>query len=131
MTDDFKKKISLFCNVPPVCVFENRTLKSVYDVPLVLDKKGFADVICEKFGFSRKEFALSEWNELSRNFSCPKDTTTIALVGKYVGLRDAYLSVVESFTHVAAANHTRIDIKWVEVNDMAAETADNLPGRNY
>jgi len=123
LTDDLKSKISLFCNVPKACVFENMTLKSLYDVPLALEKQGLADIVCERFGFGKIKPDLDGWKELSHNLSCPAGTTTIALVGKYVGLHDAYLSVVESLTHAGAANHTKISIRWIEADDVTAENA--------
>ena len=126
LTDELKNKISLFCNVPKKCVFENKTLKILYDVPLALEEQGLADVVCERFGFGKIEPDLTEWKALSHNLSCPKDTTTIALVGKYVALHDAYLSVVESLTHAGALNHTKVKIKWVEADEVTPETAKDV-----
>ena len=123
LTEDLKNKIALFCNVPKNCVFENKTLKILYDVPLALEEQGLADVVCERFGFGKIEPDLSEWRSLSHNLSCPQDVTTIALVGKYVGLHDAYLSVVESLTHAGAFNKTKVKIRWVEADEVSKETS--------
>ncbi len=126
LTEDLKNKIALFCNVPKKCVFENKTLKVLYDVPLALEEQGLADVVCERFGFGTIRPDLREWKELSKNLSCPKSTTIIALVGKYVALHDAYLSVVESLTHAGAYNSTKISIKWVEADEVTDETAEEM-----
>ena len=107
-------------------MFENKTLKILYDVPLALEEQGLADVVCERFGFGKIVPDLAEWKALSHNLSCPKGTTTIALVGKYVALHDAYLSVVESLTHAGALNHTKVKIKWVEADEVTAETAEEI-----
>jgi len=123
LNEELKRKIALFCNVPKNCVFENKTLKVLYDVPLALEEQGLADIVCERFGFGKIIPDLVEWKALSYNLSCPKDMTTIALVGKYVALHDAYLSVVESLTHAGAFNHTKVKIKWVEADDVSPETA--------
>lgn len=128
LTEDLKNKIALFCNVPKKCVFENKTLKVLYDVPLALEEQGLADIVCERFGFGTIRPDLREWKELSKNLSCPKSTTTIALVGKYVALHDAYLSVVESLTHAGAFNSTKIKIKWVEADEVTDETAAEMFG---
>lgn len=123
LNEELKRKIALFCNVPKNCVFENKTLKVLYDVPLALEEQSCTDLVCERFGFGKIIPDLVEWKALSYNLSCPKDTTTIALVGKYVALHDAYLSVVESLTHAGAFNHTKVKVKWVEADDVSPETA--------
>jgi len=126
LTEDLKNKIALFCNVQKKCVFENKTLKVLYDVPLALEEQGLADVVCERFGFGKIVPDLAEWKALSHNLSFPKDTTTIALVGKYVSLHDSYLSVVESLAHAGAANHTKVKINWIEADEVTPETADDI-----
>lgn len=128
LTQDLKDKISLFCNVPTSCVIENKDVPLLYEVPLALESQHFADIVCERFGFGKCEPDLSEWKELVHNLSCPKSRTVIAIVGKYVGLHDAYLSVVESLTHAGAYNHTKIKIKWVESEDVTPESAAEIFG---
>jgi len=123
VTEELRNKIALFCNVPGKCVFENKTLKVLYDVPLALEEQGLADVVCERFGFGIIRPDLREWKELSKNLSCPKTTTTIALVGKYVALHDAYLSVVEALTHAGSMIGTRTVVRWVEADEVTDETA--------
>ncbi len=126
LTEELKSKIALFCNVPENCVIENKDMSLLYEVPLALEEQHMADIVCERFGFGRIEPDLSEWRELVHNLSCPESTTTIALVGKYVGLHDAYLSIAESLTHAGAGNHTKVKIKWVEATDVTEENAAEI-----
>ena len=100
----------------------------MYEVPLALEAQEFADIVCERFGFPIRVPDLSEWNALVHNLTCPKSATVIAIVGKYVGLHDAYLSVAESLVHAGAANHTKVKIKWVESQDVTPETAPHIFG---
>ena len=128
LTKELKDKIALFCNVPPRCVIENKDMALLYEVPLALEAQEFADIVCERFGFPIRVPDLSEWNALVHNLTCPKSATVIAIVGKYVGLHDAYLSVAESLVHAGAANHTKVKIKWVESQDVTPETAPHIFG---
>jgi CTP synthase len=126
LTPELKSKISLFCNVPANCVIENKDLSLLYEVPLALEAQQFADIVCAKFGLPCKAPDLTEWKSLVHNLSCPVSTTTIAIVGKYVELHDAYLSVAEALTHAGAQNRTKVKIKWVESKDVTAETTADI-----
>jgi len=123
LTPDLKDKIALFCNVPADCVIENRDMPLLYEVPLALESQHFADIVCRKFGISRCEPDISEWTNLVHSLNCPKSTTTIAIVGKYTGLHDAYLSVVEALTHAGAYNSTKVSIRWVESDTVTEQSA--------
>ncbi len=123
LTTDLKEKIALFCNVPADCVIENRDMPLLYEVPLALEAQHFADIVCRKFGISRCVPDISEWTNLVHSLNCPKSTTTIAIVGKYTGLHDAYLSVVEALTHAGAYNSTKVSIRWVESDTVTDQSA--------
>ena len=90
------KKISLFCNVKPDCVIENLTLSNLYEAPLMLENSNFSSVVCRELGLETKEPDLTEWTNLIERIKNRSKTVTIALVGKYVRLHDAYLSVAEA-----------------------------------
>lgn len=111
-------KISLFCNVEPSSVFENRTLPSLYQVPLMLEEQHIADVICDKLGLENREPDLKDWHALSDAIENAQDKVTIALVGKYVALHDAYLSVAEALQHGAFENGVDLTIKWVDSENL-------------
>ncbi len=126
LTADLKEKIALFCNVPPNCVIENRDMPLLYEVPLALEAQHFADIVCRKFGITESAPDIAEWTGLVHNLNCPKSMTTIAIVGKYTGLHDAYLSVVEALTHAGAYNSTKVSIRWVESDTVTEENAPEI-----
>ena len=97
------RKISLFCNVKEDCVIENRTLDSLYEAPLMLEKSNFSGVVCRELGIEAAEPDLEEWKSLVRRIGSRDRTVRIGLVGKYVQLHDAYLSVAEALAHAEGA----------------------------
>lgn len=117
-------KISLFCNVEPEDVFENKTLSSLYEVPLMLEEQKIADRICQKLHLWERPAFLDDWKEMVERIHTANKDVTIALVGKYVELHDAYLSVAEALSHAAYFNHARIHIRWIDSESL--EGADNL-----
>ena len=116
------KKISMFCNVKEDCVIENRTLDCLYAAPLMLEKSGFSGVVCRELGIETKEPDLKEWEEMVRRIENADREVTIALVGKYVQLHDAYLSVAEALRHAGYALDARINIKWVDSEEIVEES---------
>ena len=126
-----KEKIALFCNVDESHVLENMDVDILYDVPLALEKERIAQVACECLGLPCPEPDLAEWQKMCETWKNPSRTTTIALVGKYTQLHDAYISVVEALKAGGAAHGADVDIKWVdseELNDN--NTAEVLSGVN-
>ena len=117
------KKISLFCNVKPDCVIENITLSVLYEAPLMLEKSGFSSVVCRELGIATENPDLEEWSELVSKIKNRNKTVTVALVGKYVKLHDAYLSVAEALRHAGYFSETRIDIKWIDSETLTDESA--------
>ena len=114
-------KISLFCNVEPSSVFENRTLESLYEVPLMLEDQDIAKVVCDKLSLPYREPDLNDWRELVGRIKSANQKVTIGLVGKYVQLHDAYLSVAEALAHGSFENGVDLTIKWID-----SEHLDNL-----
>ena len=123
-SEDIRQKISLFCNVEPGCVIQNATASTLYEVPLMLAREGLDRVVCEKLGLDTPEADLAVWSALVERIKHAHRQVRIALVGKYVQLHDAYLSVVESLFHAGTANDAVVTIKWVDSETL---TRDNAP----
>ena len=107
-------KISLFCNVPQNCVIENLDVEVLYEAPLAMEKERLAHVVCKRLGIDCPEPDLKDWEAMVDAWKHPEKEVTVALVGKYVQLHDAYLSVVEALKHAAVANRSEVHIKWVD-----------------
>ncbi|MCR5476019.1 MAG: CTP synthase [Lachnospiraceae bacterium] len=112
------RKISMFCNVKEDCVIENRTLESLYEAPLMLEKSGFSEVVCRELGLETGAPDLHEWTDLVDRIAKRDKTVTIGLVGKYVQLHDAYLSVAEALTHAGFALSARVKILWLDSEEI-------------
>lgn len=119
-------KISLFCNVEKDCVIENTTLESLYEVPLMFEEQNVADLVCRKLGLEERKPDLDEWRRMVDNIRTAKDHVRIALVGKYVQLHDAYLSVSEALTHAGFENHAKVDIDWIDSETLDPSKLDEL-----
>ena len=122
--DDMRRKLAQFCNVPAKYIIQNLDAKSLYQVPLMLEGEGFADKVCEALKLERRQPDLKDWIELVERFQNPQREVTIALVGKYIQLHDAYLSVVEALQHGGIAHCARVNIKWIQADDLTADGAD-------
>lgn len=118
-----KDKISLFCNVKPDCVIENTTVSDLYEAPIMLENQNFSEIVCRELHLDAGSIDLSEWNTMLDRIHSAVDEVNIALVGKYVALHDAYLSVVESLKHGGYETGANVHIKWVESEDITDETA--------
>ena len=112
------KKISMFCNVKPDCVIENRTLPNLYEAPLMLEKSHFSEVVCRELGISAPEPDLTEWAEMVEKIGKRDHEVEIGLVGKYVGLHDAYLSVAEALRHAGYHQGTHVNIHWIDSEEL-------------
>ena len=114
LSDDICKKISMFCNVAPDCVIQNVTLPNLYEAPLMLEAEHFSDVVCRELNIDAPAPDLSEWTELVHNINTRSQTVKIGLVGKYVKLHDAYLSVAEALRHAGYALGAHVEIEWLD-----------------
>ena len=123
------QKIALFCNVRPDCVIENLTIPVLYEAPLMLERHHFSDIVCRELHLEAPPPDLSEWTALVRQIRSPKETVRVALVGKYVKLHDAYLSVMEALRHGGYGLSAKVDIDWVDSETLTEENAaDRLSG---
>ncbi|MBD5559327.1 MAG: CTP synthase [Clostridia bacterium] len=125
---EIKRKIAMFCNVREQCVIENGTVDVLYEAPLMLEKNGLADTVAEELGLACGAPDLSGWEEMVRRIHAEHGRTEIALVGKYVALHDAYLSVVEALRHAGYENDTEVDIRWIDAEEVTEENAAQLLG---
>ena len=123
ITDDIRRKIALFCNVEPDCVIQNATASTLYEVPLLLEHEGLCRVVCRKLHLDCGEPDMTEWRALVDKIHGVHRHVRIALVGKYVGLHDAYLSVVESLFHAGTACDASVEIQWIDSETL---TSDNI-----
>lgn len=113
-----KEKLSLFCNVPVTSIIQNLNAKSIYEVPLMMEQEGLGTAVCSVLGLADTRSNLDEWREMVERLHSPERTVKIALVGKYVELHDAYLSVVEGLTHGGIYNKVAIDLDWVDAESL-------------
>lgn len=123
LEDGILQKLAAFCNVEPDCVIENRTLGSLYEVPLMLHGAQLDSLVCRRLGLCCAEPDLREWRALCARIAHPGRSVRIALVGKYVELHDAYLSVVEALYHAGYANDAAVTIQWVDSEQLTPENA--------
>lgn len=112
-------KIASFCNVPKECVIENLTLPILYQVPMMFEEKGLADIVCRRLGLADSPADLKEWQAMLARLAAPQTTVTIGLVGKYIQLHDAYLSVVEALAHAGGENQVKVEIRWIDAEKLA------------
>ena len=124
--EGLKDKISLFCNVPKKAVVANYDAEELYEVPLMLEKEGLADLVCENLHLVNNKPDLKEWRDLVTRAKNPDGKVTIALVGKYVELHDAYLSVAEALRHAAIAFDKEVAIRWIHSEDVNSENVERI-----
>ncbi len=123
LEENIFNKISLFCNVYEDCVIENMTVPILYEAPIMLEKNNFSQIVCRELGIKKDTIDMSEWNLMLEKINSRDETVNIALVGKYVQLHDAYLSVAEALRHAGYSLGTHINIKWI---DSETVTEDNV-----
>ncbi len=123
ITTEAKDKIALFCNVKAGNVVQNCDANTLYDVPLMLEKEGLADIVCRELNLPARQANLSDWTEMVDRFTHPNGEVRIALVGKYVALHDAYLSVAEALTHAGIANQVSVHVDWINSEEISDENA--------
>ena len=128
MDESIKHKISLFCNVKPDCVIENMTLPILYECPIMLESQNFSDVVCRELGIDAPPPDLTSWKEMLGRIENRPNKTAIAIVGKYVKLHDAYLSVAEALRHGGYENESKVEILWVDSETVNDANADELLG---
>lgn len=123
ISQDLKEKIALFCDVDKDCVIQNLDAENLYEVPLMLDKEGLDDLVCRRLKLKCNDIDNNEWIEMVNRIKNLSHEVTIGLVGKYVELHDAYISVVEALNHGGYANNADVKVKWINSEDV---TRDNV-----
>ncbi len=123
------KKVAGFCNVKPDCVIENETIPVLYEVPLMLEKMHFSDIVCRELGIDAPKPDLSEWQSLIESISSRTKTVTIGIVGKYVQMHDAYLSVAEALRHAGYSHGARIRIEWIDSESLCEDNYREILSR--
>ncbi len=124
--DHMREKIALFCNVKKEHVLQNLDAKSLYEVPLLMEKEHLAQAVCECLKLPCPTPDLDAWEQMVETLHHPRHTVTIGLVGKYISLHDAYLSVAEALKHGGIANKCEVDIRWIDSEEVTEENAEEL-----
>lgn len=119
-----KEKIALFCDVDVDAIIENRTAQSIYEVPLMMQHEGLDKIVLRKLQLEDKPLDMSDWEHMVDRMLHPQGELEVALVGKYVSLHDAYLSVVESLDHAGYAFNRKVNIRWIDSEEI--ESADDI-----
>ncbi|MDD5502726.1 MAG: CTP synthase (glutamine hydrolyzing) [Candidatus Thermoplasmatota archaeon] len=118
MEEDIREKIAMFCDVPKEAVISAPDAKSIYEVPLTLERQGALEYALKHLGLEKKQKDMKEWREFVSRILEPKNEVSIAVVGKYTHLHDSYLSIIESFRHAGAAQDAKVSIVWIEAEDL-------------
>lgn len=126
LPEDMRNKIALFCNIRKEDVIQNLTAPSLYEVPLWLEKEGLAKAVCHHLGLEDRKPDLAEWEEMVSRAKNARKKVTIGLVGKYVMLHDAYLSVAEALRHGGIVNDAEVDIEWINSEEITSENAREM-----
>ena len=126
LTKEARRKISLFCNVEEEDVIQAIDVENVYEVPLRFEKEGLTDKILKKLSLSTHEKDLREWSRWVEKVNSAQKEVRIAVVGKYVRMRDAYKSIIEAFTHAGAANNIKVNSVWIEAEELENNFTEKL-----
>ncbi len=118
LSHDVREKISLFCGVEPKAVIESKTLDTIYEVPLEYERAGLGEYVVSRLGLEKREVQLQEWQGLVDILKNPRNTTRVAVVGKYTSNGDAYKSIAEALTHAGIPNDSEVEIKWIESDSL-------------
>lgn len=126
INESIRQKISLFCNVKPDCVIENMTVPVLYQAPLMLEKNNFSDIVCRELSLDCPKPNMSEWIEMLDRINARTKNVKIGIVGKYVKLHDAYLSVAEALYHGGFENSANVEIEWIDSELVTEYTVKDL-----
>ena len=126
ISDSIRNKISLFCDVEREAVIPLPTVPTIYEVPLILEEKGIGKLLVKKLGLKKRRTDLNKWRQMVSCLKEPCETVTIALVGKYVELEDAYYSVREALCHAGLYHNRNINLQWIHSEDLEKEGGENL-----
>lgn len=121
LSEELKAKIALFCDIERRAVIPNVDAATIYEVPLIFEREGLANIVCERLNLRNTEPDLTQWEEIVRKIKNPRQKVRIAIVGKYVSLPDAYMSVVEALCHGGIETESEVEIKWVNSEDLEGD----------
>lgn len=122
--ENIKKKLSLFCSVPVENVIDSIDVKNIYEIPINYHKQGFDEIVLKQFNLPIKKANLKYWEDLIKTVDNLKNEIEIALVGKYVELHDAYISVAEALKHAGYKYNTKVNINWVDSEDLESDNVN-------
>jgi len=126
LNKEIKEKIGLFCNVPPQAVIEALDVKVIYEIPLIFHEGGLDDLVVKKLNLNCPEPDLEEWRRFVEKVKNPRRHVRIAICGKYTNLRDSYKSIIEAFVHAGVENDARVELKWVDSEEIEAKGVDGF-----
>lgn len=126
LAEDLKRKIGLFCDIDAGAVIEARDADTLYDVPLMMHEQGFDDIVVKHLGLKCPPPQMTEWKSMVKRIKSLRHQTEIAIVGKYVSLHDAYLSIVEALSHAGFHSDTEVNIRWVNAEDVYEDNVSEL-----
>jgi CTP synthase len=124
VSSNIKEKVALFCDVRPDAVIPLNTVSNIYEVPLILQEFGLGELLINSLDIKAQERDLKEWQALTERMQISHEIISIAIVGKYVGLQDSYISVKEALRHAAAYHGRRVEITWVNSEDIERDGPD-------
>lgn len=128
--EGMKEKMALFCNVKRSHIIENSTVENLYEVPLMLEREGLAEVVCDKLKLEKRKPQNAKWEEMIENIKSIKDEDVkIAIVGKYISLEDSYISVIESLKHGGFASHVNVKIDLIDSETIKEENVKDILGK--
>ncbi len=130
VSEDLKEKIALFCNVEKRAVVPLETVPSIYQVPVILEEAGLGDFVVEKLGLPERPAELTEWRRMVIRSQELKEEVNVGVVGKYVGLHDSYLSVKEALFHAGLHEDRRVNLEWIDSEDLEREGDERLRDLN-
>lgn len=125
LDDNIRKKLALFCNVGKDAIINCIDANTIYQVPLILNEEGMDKVVLRKLNLSERQYNLDKWQEIVKRIKQPENSITIAVVGKYLNMKDAYISLTEALLHGGVANNLKVNIKWVDAEVLE----NNLPNQ--
>ena len=125
---DIKRKLSMFCDIDEDAVIEAPDAKTIYEVPLIMEENGLANVACKKLGIENKKPTLKTWKEIVRKIKHPTDKIKLAVVGKYIELKDAYISINESIEHAAYELGLKAEIHYIQAEELDTKTLEQFNG---
>ena len=125
LTDEMRRKIALFCNIPREAIIEGLDTGCLYELPLVFEEQGFGKLISERLGLDSGAPDLNDWAAMVQSIKQPSHEITVAMVGKYIDLPDAYLSVFEALKHGGFANNTVVNVNWIESEWVEEDGAES------